>query len=369
MKDWRSQRREPASLMIEVLVNGRFLTQTPTGVQRYALQVLLALNRIPRGDIAFTILAPAGTPRPDGLHTIGFRTGGRLGGHGWEQLELPWLSRGRLLWGLCNTGPLLKRDQVVTIHDASVFEVPASYSAPFRFWYRFLHRTLVRRARAVVTDSAFSRSMLVRHCGPRAAAARVIPLGAEHVRQPSPDPTALTRLGLGGRPYVLAVGSRAWHKNLRLVAQAARLLRQDAEVVAVGGDNGRIFSASGVDGGCRELGYVSDAELRALYEGATCFVHASLHEGFGLPPLEAMACGCPVLASRAASLPEVCGEAALYFDPQDPQDLARSVDRLLVDARKREELRRRGLEQAAAFTWDACARAHLDVIRETLDVH
>jgi glycosyltransferase involved in cell wall biosynthesis len=104
-------------------------------------------------------------------------------------------------------------------------------------------------------------------------------------------------------------------------------------------------------------GYVSDAELRALYENAACFVYPSFYEGFGLPPLEAMTCGCPVVVSRAASLPEVCGDAAVYCDPCDPADIARAMERVLGNPAAQEDLRRRSLERARTFSWKqtACA--------------
>lgn len=357
--------------MPEVLINGRFLGQVPTGVQRYAREVLRAIDRglesgwVPP-SLRFTLLAPRGTPAPDDLRHVAFRTGGRLSGHAWEQVELPFLARGRLLWNPCNTGPLLVRNQLLTIHDAAVFDVGQSYSRPFRLWYRCMHRWLTRFARALVTVSHFSRERLIRHCGPAARRIRVIPLGSEHVRAQDGDPRVLDRHGLRARPYVLTVGSRALHKNQGVVAEAAGLIRGDAEVVAVGGENGRVFHGTGRADrpGCRELGYVSDAELRSLYEHAACFVHPSLHEGFGLPPLEAMAAGCPVVVSRAASLPEVCGDAALYFEPTDAGNLAEHIDTLLSDGAAREDLRRRGLERAAGFSWDACARAHVELIQE-----
>jgi glycosyltransferase involved in cell wall biosynthesis len=109
-------------------------------------------------------------------------------------------------------------------------------------------------------------------------------------------------------------------------------------------------------------GRVTDAELRALYENAECFVYPSFYEGFGLPPLEAMTCGCPVVVSRAASLPEVCGEAAVYCDPGNPADIGRALDQVLEDSELRSELRQRGVDRAAQFTWSHSGRALLGLL-------
>ena len=137
---------------------------------------------------------------------------------------------------------------------------------------------------------------------------------------------------------------------------------RDFTLVFAGGTNSRIFNPAAVAGESTVTGRVTDAELRALYDNAECFVYPSFYEGFGLPPLEAMTCGCPVVASRAASLPEVCGEAAVYCDPGDPADIARALDEVLENAEFRSELRRRGEMRAARFTWSRSAQALLDLL-------
>jgi glycosyltransferase involved in cell wall biosynthesis len=141
---------------------------------------------------------------------------------------------------------------------------------------------------------------------------------------------------------------------------------QDFDLVLAGGANQRVFSGSPelTDPRYRSAGYVTDSELRALYEHAVCLVYPSLYEGFGLPPLEAMACGCPVITSRAASLPEVCGEAALYCDPRDPADIAQAMRRVLGSEELRRDLRQRGLERSSQFRWSGSGEAVLSVLEE-----
>jgi glycosyltransferase involved in cell wall biosynthesis len=128
-------------------------------------------------------------------------------------------------------------------------------------------------------------------------------------------------------------------------------------LVAAGGGNNRVFAAAAVsDPRLVSTGYVTDGQLRALYEHAACFVFPSFYEGFGLPPLEAMCCGCPVVASERASMPEVCGEAALYCDPADPASLAKQLRRVLDSTALQAELRAAGHARAASFSWDRAAR-------------
>jgi glycosyltransferase involved in cell wall biosynthesis len=219
----------------------------------------------------------------------------------------------------------------------------------------------------VVTTSQFSRRELERYARIPYDAITVIPGSGEHILGLPPDETVIRRLGLRPREFILGVNSHSIHKNVLGFARAVNLMqREDYDVVLAGGANTRIFQ----DGAklpasrLRATGYLTDPELRALYQSAACFVYPSLYEGFGLPPLEAMACGCPVVVSRAASLPEVCGDAAVYCDSHDPSDIARAIDRVLADATLQEDLRRCSKERASRFSWKAAARTMLDIVEE-----
>jgi glycosyltransferase involved in cell wall biosynthesis len=234
-------------------------------------------------------------------------------------------------------------------------------------------------SRAVITVSDFARAELQRAFGVPAHKMTVVSEGGEHILRTPADPTALTRMGLmschdtspSGRPYVLAVSSMAAHKNFALVLQALALLPEAPFDVAIaGGSNPKVFGQAGAlqSDRVKWLGYVSDAELRALYEGALAFVFPSLYEGFGIPPLEAMHCGCPVLAAQAASMPQVCGDAALYFSPTVASDLAAALTRVSQDAELRESLRTKGRAQAQRFSWETGARQMLQVCRKAMEV-
>jgi glycosyltransferase involved in cell wall biosynthesis len=346
----------------QVYVNGKFCAQRTTGVQRYARSVLAALDaglaQAPDGR-RWTLLVPEGADVP-ALHAIRVRTlpwRGPGGLHGWEQLALPWAARhGRLLC-LAGSAPAWAARPACVLHDAAVFDQPQAYSAAFRLWYRWLFRRLAGRARPVMTISEFSRQQLSRalHVPPQRL--DLVPGGADHLRPVSPAPLPAS---LHGRRFLLAVGSANPTKNLpRLVRAWHSLRRDDACLVIAGGANGRVFAGPGqhpAGAGVVTLAEVDDALLVALYGAADALVFPSLYEGFGLPPLEAMAAGCPVAAAQAASLPEVCGDAALFFDPLDETSIAAALARLLDEPGLRDSLRERGRAHAAAMGWDRAAQ-------------
>ena len=349
--------------MKTIVINGRFLTQATTGVQRCAIELVSALDRRLRGDQKvrdqwrFRLITPGrGVRTTLELEYIPVVSTGRLTGHPWEQLELPRHAGNQVVLNLCNTGPLAAHS-VVTIYDAAVYAVPDAYSPGFRLWYRALLPRLGRRALRVLTASVFSRGELSSRAGIPASKIDVIPLGSDHMLQSSPDPRVFDRIPVSPGRYILTVGSKSPHKNVEAVARAMSQLDGAAlPLVAVGGANPRVFSEPGNPNSAHfhSVGYVTDGELRALYQNAVCLVYPSLYEGFGLPPLEAMTCGCPAVVARAASLPEVCGDAVLYCDPRDPGDIARQIG-LIQEPQRRDELRRRGLEHARQFTWDRAA--------------
>ena len=361
--------------MNRVFVNGRFLTRRATGVDRFATEVLVAIGELARrGDplansMRFEVLLPPGpTMASIDMPT---RSIGRLRGQAWEQIELSrHVPRDALLLNLCNTGPLLLHNQVVVIHDAATLRVPNSFNWRFRLWYRILMTGLGRRASRIVTVSGFSRDDIVEGFGVPASKIDMVIEGGEHILRTAADKSAMHRFGLDTRPYLLAVSSMAVHKNFKLVLQALECLGDPPFDVAIaGGANAKVFGTEGIlqSDQVKWLGHVSDAELRALYEGAMCFVFPSLYEGFGIPPLEAMNCGCPVLASNAASIPEVCGDAALYFDPQDSGALATLMQRVAEDVVLRASLSKQGVVQAGKFSWEQAGRQILSTCRSIFD--
>ncbi|WP_457330915.1 glycosyltransferase family 4 protein [Rhizobacter sp. P5_C2] len=333
-------------------------------MQRLALGLVEALDNAlaTRGSADQWILLcpPGATPPP--LRHITIRTCGarRFGLHFWEQLALPWASRGGRLVNLSGPAPLLKRGQVCMLPDAAVFDQPAAYTRSFAAWYRFLFKRLAASAALLLTISRFSQARLAQRLGIAPGRLKVVPCAATHMQSIAPDDAALRRLALTGVPYLLAVGSANPTKNLPALVEAfGRLPHPDLRLVLVGGTNSAVFAgetAQREDARIVRTGPVSDGQLKSLYANALAFVFPSLYEGFGLPPLEAMSLDCPVVASNAASIPEVCGDAAVYFDPTSITDMAGAIARVVDDAGLRADLRRRGAQRFAIFTWDAAAQ-------------
>jgi glycosyltransferase involved in cell wall biosynthesis len=349
-----------------ITLNGRFLAQPLSGVQRYAREITGALDAlVARGEAGpVRLVAP---PDAEGFeawpHLASGRVGAR-GGQAWEQFTLPRAATGMLL-NLGNTAPLLAgARQAVVIHDAGVFDTPESYSWRFRLWYRLLQRGLVARGARILSVSDFSAGRIAQHLGIERGAIGVTLEGGEHILRAAADASVLARHRLAPGGYALAVGTGAAHKNLAALAAAGAALGAAGLTLAVAGARDRaVFQEGGAAlADARALGRVTDAELRALYENAFALVFPSRYEGFGLPPLEAMWCGCPVIAARAGAVPEVCGEAALWFDADDPATLAAAITALAADPARRATLAAAGHARAPHFSWEAAARRLLGFV-------
>jgi glycosyltransferase involved in cell wall biosynthesis len=362
-----------------VYINGKFLAQRLTGVQRYATCLVQALDR--RLGVAGSppslrcvLLLPPGAPAPVLQHiearALAHSAASALFGlHGWEQLRLPGAARDGVLLSLSGSAPARARRQIATLHDAALWDQPGAYTRSFRLWYRALFRRLARRGGPLLTVSAFSRTRLALALGVAESRFTLVPGGSEHLLAVAPEPGALDRLQLQPGCYLLAVASANPSKNLpRLLRAWAALpaaIRAGLQLVLVGGGSPRVFAAGAevqTASDVRLAGAVSDAALRALLDGALAMVCPSLYEGYGLPPLEAMACGCPVAAARSASLPEVLGDAALYFDPNDEAAITAALAQLIGDAALRERLRSAGRSHAATRRWDGAAAALLPLL-------
>lgn len=263
---------------------------------------------------------------------------------------------------------------VATVHDLAHLRLPEHTQNPMRRVYaRTMYRALHARARAVLCDSTFTLNEYRALVGERTnGAAEVVHAGVDETwfsipDSPSPEP----------RPYFLFVGNLKPHKNVGLVLEAMRLAAgppSDTLLVIIGRRDGMrtrddtlATMAAALGERVRFLGEVDEDALRRYVKNAAALVFPSLYEGFGLPPLEAMAAGTPAIVSRAASLPEVCGDAALYVDPTNAADLASAMQRVLGSAELREDLARRGRERARGFSWDATARATRDVLARAIE--
>lgn len=281
-------------------------------------------------------------------------------GHAWEQVVLPARAARRhapLILCPANLAPVASRRTVVVIHDAAALREPAWYSRAYVAWQRAILPLVARRAMHVVTVSEFSADELVTLLGVPRERISVIPGGVDARFTPGADTRAARQMLALEGPYVLTVASRTARKNLGVLEAAAAALRERGiELVAAGGDRPQ-FSGDAPGGGVRALGHVPDALLPGLYAGAEAFVLPSLHEGFGLTCVEAMAAGAPVVAADRAALPATVGDAGILVDPTDPGAVADAVLRALGD----DELRAAGLRRAAQFTWERTV-AELDAL-------
>lgn len=348
-----------------VVVNARFLTQPITGTQRFAIELCRGLKQL-RPEVV--LLAPDRIVHPDLADELGVEVTGRLKkGILWEQLELPLLLRQRgnpLLVNLCNLAPLAYGNNLVSVLDLSFHLHPEWFSPTFSRLYNFVIPRVARRARHVVTISENSRQDIVRHFGVPAARVDIVYPSVSGIFLNPPTHLPPNRYGR----YVLAVSSIDPRKNFRGLIEAFKSGDfADTKLVIVGSEH-KVFA----DTTLKELvandprivftGYLSDEELVGLYRQARGFAYPSFFEGFGIPPLEAMACGCPTLVANTTSLPEVCGDASVYVDPHDQDSIRRGLAILLLDEPRRAELVRKGYERLVRFNWQDSARKLADLL-------
>lgn len=355
-----------------ILINGRFLMQPVTGVQRVARELLSEFDRLVGEGHTPLRLALACEPHSDvsalGLRHITVERRGGVRGHAWEQLVLPTMAAGRRLLCLGNTAPLLSavtsRPIAVMIHDVSYLSLPHAYSRRYRLAHRTLLPFLLQRADPIFTVSTAEGERLRRLRG--AAGGRILAIQnggwsgdriehcAQHVRE----------------RMVLYVGSLSRRKNVeRVIAVAQRLAREDGvRTVLVGASNDilapiRASVAPDVAHMLEFVGQVPSLEVLAgYYRRAACLLFPSLYEASPLPPVEAMSLGCPVVASAIPAMTERCGDAAQYCDPLDIGDIVAAVRQVLDDPELAQGLRQRGFARAAMYSWRGQARTILDAM-------
>jgi glycosyltransferase involved in cell wall biosynthesis len=344
---------------LQVLINLRSQSAGLRGVQRYTAEVF--------GRLADRVATVAPRRPMNGVR-----------GHLWEQTVLPSRIGGALLWSPANTGPLRVANQVLTIHDLGSLDHPEWYSSMFATWYRWLTPELLKRVRRVITISRYSQERLLALAPIEQSKVAVVYGGVGDSFHPRPaDESARVRSKLGIRSphYLLSLSALEPRKNIRRVLAAwsscVARLPDDIWLVVAGASAPRnVFSSfemGELPPRVHFAGFVADADLPALYSGALALVYVSLYEGFGLPALEAMACGTVPIVSDNTSLPEVVGDGGIYVDPFDPDQIAAAIERVVDDSALRAALRARAGQQSRRFSWTRAAAQTWTVLREAMD--
>jgi glycosyltransferase involved in cell wall biosynthesis len=361
------------------------------GIGRYCARLAAALIRQPGVQLRALYNAPRSARLPADLAALpAVRV--PLGDKPWraglaaaQLLRIPldrWLGDCDVYHATDHLLPPLGVPTVFTVHDLAFLVEPQTHLPTNRLYLAAMMPRYARAASAVIAVSEATRRDLLRYYRLPPERVRVVHLGVEPEFRPLDAATARARVakryGLAG-PYVLFVGTLEPRKNVRaLLAAFAALVRAPSDAnrspplqLAIAGAPGwwyddlyRWVRARGLDSLVRFLGRVADADLPALYSACAAFAYPSLYEGFGLPPLEALACGAPVVCSDRSSLPEVVGDAALQIDPTRPAALAAALRRVLDDESLRQTLRARGLARAAGFTWGRTAAGTLTVYEQ-----
>jgi glycosyltransferase involved in cell wall biosynthesis len=352
-------------------INGRFLGQRMTGVQRYAYEIVHALDGLlGAGEAApaMRLIVPPDLEENPPLSNIEIHRTPAGSGHLWDQFVLPFYQGAGVL-NLGNSGPLFARRSIVCIHDANTFILPESYSRVFGVTYRKLLPLVGRRAARVATVSRFSADMLTKYGICDEDKIFIAPNGHEHVLRWDAARAKVPVLANVKRRYILLLGSLAKHKNIGVILDQAEALDEAGIEIVVAGGAANVFAANAPANSrpnVHRIGFVEDDDLAALYNGALCLVFPSTTEGFGIPPLEAMALGCPVISSNAASLVEVGGDAVTYVAPEDGDGWREAIIALASNADLRASMSAKGRRQALLFSWRRSAEIYLKEIQNIL---
>ncbi|WP_071844952.1 glycosyltransferase family 4 protein [Raoultella ornithinolytica] len=333
-------------------VNGRFLTQKLTGVQRFAHELTIRLSRL-RNDVV--VLVPdISSIRNEYLIeslTIHELKGGK--GHYWEQITLPLFLKSKpqhLLVNLCNSAPLFYKKKIITQHDITYTRYPKSFSIGFRMLYSLMTPILLRNSTTIVTVSEFSKNEIATFYNCDKNKIHVI------------SNAVSSKFNEGERnrrsDYFLTVSSVNYHKNIHGLVNA--ILSSDLDIyLKIIGDQTTVFNCIDVntnDPRISFLGRVTDEELINLYQQAKAFIFPSFYEGFGIPPIEAQSCGCPVISSDRASLKEILNDSALFFDPSSTNEIIDAIHLIDTDKNIRNELIIKGSVNVLRYSWDESAK-------------
>lgn len=346
-----------------ILVNARFLTQKLTGVQRYATEISRQLKTLCQ-DIRF--LTPINIAQKETAEEFGAEVIGTVKGHLWEQVALPFnLNKDSgILLCMANSAPVAYKNKIVTIHDTAFLNTDW-VSWKFKKLYSFLLPRVIENSRKIVTVSEFSKSEILKHFNLQPSMVEVIPNAVSNHLVSLAQGATENQYGT----YILGLSSLEPRKNFKNLILAFNRIQQPGLKLIIVGSGDAIYQspqlseAIGNNPNIVFTGYVDDKTLAGLYKHAQAFVFPSFYEGFGLPPLEAMAFGCPTIVSKTASLPEVCGDASVYIDPYDVESIQKGIEQVLSSADLRRQLVESGHKRVGFYGWEKSAQQYLELIQ------
>lgn len=343
-----------------IYINLFFLTKKQKGgVYRFAWNMLVALDRqIALLNLVNNLKFIGILPRVQGvdfpeLHNIQIEQVSSIKSHHlWEQLVLPFITRGQFLINLCNFAPLFKTNQLCVIHDALVFRYPESYSKKTVFISKIFYKLIIRNSAQIATVSNFSKSEITTCMGKPKNEIIVLGNSAENFTHYRSDTSVLDKNSLQKDQYILCVFSQqnSFYKNVDRFIRAIDSVRFKFVIV------GNVELADLAENkNILNIGFVSNEQLKALYENAYFFIMPSLYEGFGIPLLEAMGCGCPVVCSDIPVFKEVASAAAVYFDPQNEKSITEAIKHTISELKAPQDLINLGYKQADNYNWNNIA--------------
>lgn len=351
----------------DIYIAARFLTQPITGVQRYGIELSKAIKKL-NTEYNITFIAPQNIIHHEMAEFLNVKKIGNLKGQLWDQISLLKFLKSKgspLIINFSNTLPVFYENKVVTIHDIIHLKYPVSDS--YRRYYEIVFPLMLTHSKHIITVSEFSKKEISSYFGIDESKISVVYSGVDEKFKPK-------KLENQER-YILGVSSIAYHKNFIGVVEAfLRLKTEGIKLYIVGGVNEKIFGKDSKkilneiksNDNIKFLGRVDDNKLIELYSNAICFVYPSLYEGFGIPPLEAQACGCPVILSDIPVFKEIYGDSAVYFNPLDPDDIANKIEEVLNDDNLGTSLTQKGFENAKKYTWENSAKSFFKVVDKVM---
>lgn len=347
----------------KIFIASRFLTQPITGVQRYGIELSKAINKINRNlDLKF--IAPKNILHKEIAKELKVQIIGNLKGQLWDQISLlNFLKENNnpLIINFSNTLPIFYYNKIVTIHD--IINLKYDVNWKYKKYYKTIWPIMLKNSKHIITVSEFSKKEISEYFNINPNKISVIYNGVNETFKPKKTEQH--------EKYILALSSIAKHKNFERLIQAFLKIDTDIKLYIVGGTNQKIFGKNSVkilkkiqeSKNIVFLGRISDEKLVELYSNALFFVYPSLYEGFGIPPLEAQACGCPVLLSDISVFKEVYGNSVHYCNPLDVNDIKKQIEYLLNNEKLLDELKNKSLENAKKYTWEKSAEKFLNMLK------